>query len=172
MFLPLSAYHAGGSAATFAGHARAYEFGLATYLGAGTAACYRGPTLYADGASGAAMKATLIKWVSFYKSHRLTLIEPVVHLRRPDMQSWDGWMHVRPGGESEVAVAIIFNPTERAINQTVSLPLYYAGVDGSSVLLSVDEGDFAKRAVGRGYDVRLPVALAPTSITTMVVRRM
>ena len=87
MFLPLSDYHAGGGAATFAGHPEAYEWGLAQYLGAGTAACYRGPTLWTEGTpEGAAAKAALAKWVSFYKAHRAILIEPVVHLRRPDMQ--------------------------------------------------------------------------------------
>ena len=171
MFLPLSAYHSGGDAATFAGHHAAYEYGLATYLGAGTAACYRGPVLYGDGAAGAAMRATLKRWVGFYKAHRLTLIEPVVHLRRPDMQSWDGWMHVRPDGATEVAVAMLFNPTDRWLNETIVLPLYYAGVDGTSVSVSVDESAFVTRAVGRGYDLRLEVALASRSVTTVVVRR-
>ena len=32
------------------------------------------------------------------KAHRATLIQPVVHLRRPDMQGWDGWLHVNPFG--------------------------------------------------------------------------
>ena len=46
----------GGAMATFAGHQQAYEFALATYLGAGTAACYRGPTLYGDGPAGEAIR--------------------------------------------------------------------------------------------------------------------
>ena len=29
-------------------------------------------------------------------AHIATLIQPVVHLRRPDMQGWDGWLHVNP----------------------------------------------------------------------------
>ena len=48
MFVPIVPYHAGGDAAAFAGHPKEYEFALATYLGAGTAACYRGATLYGE----------------------------------------------------------------------------------------------------------------------------
>ena len=36
MFLPLGTYHAGGDAADFSGHVKAYEWALAQYLGAGT----------------------------------------------------------------------------------------------------------------------------------------
>ena len=174
MFLPLSAYHAGGAPATFSGHEQAYEFALATYLGAGTAACYRGPTLYAKGPEGDSMKAKLKKWVAFYKAYRQTLIQPVVHLRRPDMQSWDGFLHVHPeAGEGEAnAVAMLFNPTERSLSVAALLPLYYAGVgEGPNVSLSVNGGPFEQHALGRGYDVILSVEMRARSVATVVVRR-
>ena len=43
-----------------------------------------------------ATQAIYTKWVTFYKAHRGTIIQPVVHLRRPDMQGWDGFLHVNP----------------------------------------------------------------------------
>ena len=49
MFLPIVQYHAGADVASFAPlseHLLAYEWGLAQYLGAGVAACYRGAALY------------------------------------------------------------------------------------------------------------------------------
>ena len=46
MFLPITDYHAGGEAAAFGNDLKAYEWGLAQYLGAGTAACYRGDRPY------------------------------------------------------------------------------------------------------------------------------
>ena len=46
MFLPITDYHAGGEAAAFGNDLKAYEWGLAQYLGAGTAACYRGERPY------------------------------------------------------------------------------------------------------------------------------
>lgn len=51
MFTPLVDYHAGGAPAAFEPlkeHLTAYEWALATYLGAGVAACYRGPRLVSD----------------------------------------------------------------------------------------------------------------------------
>ena len=82
--------HAGGDAAAFGGDPAAYEFAVAQYLGAGVAACYRGSRPY----SLPTEQAMLTKWIGFYKAHRGSLIQPVVHIRRADMQSWDGWLHV------------------------------------------------------------------------------
>ena len=90
----------------------------------GTAACYRGGQLWDNATeAGREIKAVLTKWVSFYKAHRATLIQPVVHLRRPDMQGWDGWLHVNPFGFGasgdtgssvvEVGAAVVFNPKEQ-----------------------------------------------------------
>ena len=86
-----NADHAGGDAAAFGGDPAAYEFAVAQYLGAGVAACYRGSRPY----SMPAEKAMLTKWIGFYKAHRGSLLQPIVHIRRADMQSWDGWLHVR-----------------------------------------------------------------------------
>jgi hypothetical protein len=46
MFVPLGDYHAGGDIATFDGFERELEWAFAQYLGAGTAACYRGAQLW------------------------------------------------------------------------------------------------------------------------------
>ena len=78
MFLPITDYHAGGSDATFGSDIKAYEFGLAQYLGAGTAACYRGDRVYKDEPTG----QMVAKWIGWYKAHRATLIHPIVHIRR------------------------------------------------------------------------------------------
>eukprot|EP00948_MAST-09A_sp_MAST-9A-sp1_P000602 g602.t1 len=131
MFLPLDQYHGGGSAATFQGHNEAYNFSLAQYLGAGTAACYRGAQLFDNTTNaGQEMRNNIIKWVDFYKAHRQTIIRPVVHLRRPTVQSWDGWLHVNPSSSTnEVGVAMLFNPTQRHMtNIRIRIPLYYTGL--------------------------------------------
>eukprot|EP01065_Artemidia_motanka_P000574 TRINITY_DN1026_c0_g1_i1.p1 TRINITY_DN1026_c0_g1~~TRINITY_DN1026_c0_g1_i1.p1 ORF type:complete len:774 (+),score=191.91 TRINITY_DN1026_c0_g1_i1:58-2379(+) len=171
MFLPIVDYHSGGDAAAFAPHGtfqlEAYEQGLAQYLGAGVAACYRGNKLYDNDAT----KAVVAKWVSFYKAHRQVLIQPVVHLRRPDMQGWDGWLHVRPTGaanSTEVAVAMIFNPTDKAVAATVSLPLYYAGLS-TDALVSVNGATAVKHTVLRDYSVPVAMSMPPRSIHTIVV---
>jgi len=169
--VPLVPYHAGGDDAAFAAHPQEYEFALATYLGAGTAACYRGATLYSEGEAGEQMRATLKRWVGFYKAHRLTLIEPVIHLRRPDMQSWDGFLHVRPSGHAEVGLAMIFNPTSRPLNATVVLPLYYAGVEAAHVMLSINEGTPTEFTVSRSYKARVDLAIPAKGVATIVVSK-
>jgi hypothetical protein len=35
---------------------------------------------------GLRIRDMIKRWVEFYKQHRSTLIQPIVHLRRPDMQ--------------------------------------------------------------------------------------
>lgn len=167
MFLPLTPYHGGGEDASFLDHLQEYEWGLAQYLGAGTAACYRGPLLYHDDAT----KAVLQKWVQFYKKYRSTLIQPVVHLRRPTMQGWDGWLHVNPfqvGGTAEVGLAMIFNPTDVTLQTTISLPLYYTGMD-TNVDVSVDGGTALAMTLRRDYSVRVSLSMAPRSIHTIVI---
>eukprot|EP00947_MAST-08B_sp_MAST-8B-sp1_P002305 g2305.t1 len=194
MFLPIGDYHAGGAAATFQGHDVAFEWGLAQYLGAGTAACYRGAELWnASTAAGQRIRSQVKKWTGFFKRHRQTLIQPVVHLRRPDMQSWDGWLHVNPfaygsggggGGNDdddddddddndnseEVGAAMLFNPTKRAIELQLSLPLYYTGLD-TAAMISVDEAPAVKMTLGRDYSVLLSLSMPPETIHTVVVSR-
>ena len=63
-------------------HLAAYNWGLAQYLGAGVAACYRGHRLYDTNTTREVVRA----WVSFYKKHREVLGADLVHLRRANMQ--------------------------------------------------------------------------------------
>jgi hypothetical protein len=167
--------HAGGEAATFGGDIKAYEFGLAQYLGAGTAACYRGSRVYNDTPT----RAMVTKWISWYKAHRATLIHPIVHIRRADMQSWDGWLHVNPFGygagndtnaHAEVGVAMLFNPTTVPLSVTVAVPLYYTGLT-TSAMVSVDDGTPKVLALARDYSVSLPMEMAAGSIHTVVFSR-
>jgi hypothetical protein len=177
MFLPITDYHAGGEAAAFGNDLRAYEWGLAQYLGAGTAACYRGSRVYKDEPT----RTMVTKWISWYKAHRATLIHPIVHIRRADMQSWDGWLHVNPfaygagnntnsNPDVEVGVAMLFNPTTSPLSVTVAIPLYYTGLT-TAALVSVDEGPVKAMALGRDYSVQLPLEMAAGSIHTVVFSR-
>ncbi len=174
MFVPLVEYHGGGAAASFDNHFEEFEWAVAQYLGAGTAACYRGDQLYNQSSpTGLKTKEMLIKWVSFYKAHRETIIQPVVHLRRPNMQSWDGWMHVNPfpGEKNEVAVAMIFNPTDFDFTKTaVVLPLYYTGLDDVA-LVSIDGADAVALPLARDYTVKFTLDMPPRSIHTVVLAR-
>lgn len=120
----------------------------------------------------------LIKWISFYKAHRSTLIQPMVHIRRATMQSWDGWMHVNPLGlgrpgkaveHVEVGLAMLFNPTDTALrHETVALPLYYTGIE-LTAWLSVDGDPVRPVTLQRDYTAHITIDMEPRSVHTVVV---
>lgn len=170
MFLPIVQYHGGGAAASFVpleDHVDEYEWALAQYLGAGVAACYRGEQLY----DGPKSKAVLLKWTQFYLAHRAVLTKQVVHLRRPDMQDWDGWLHVHPFGDSEVGLAMLFNPTAETIDTTITLPLYYTGLSGSAIISQGFDG-VPKEMQLRGNSVAdIDLKMKPYGITFFVISR-
>lgn len=127
-FVPLVEYHGGGAAATLEPlHEHLYEYRTLMFqnYGAGVQACYRGPRLYDTPETRQVVK-DMIDW---YKKYRRILNCDIIHLRRPDAQDWDGIMHVSPEGK-ERALALFFNPTDRDMTRTVSLPLYYTGLRG------------------------------------------
>eukprot|EP01051_Picozoa_sp_SAG22_P008184 SAG22_NODE_609_length_8597_cov_12.875382_6_plen_98_part_00 len=95
------------------------------------------------------------------------------------MQSWDGWLHVNPfaygagngtNPHAEVGVAMLFNPTATPIQMTISIPVYYCGLT-THALVSLDDAPAKVMAVERDYSVRLPMAMAPGSIHTVVFSR-
>lgn len=168
MFLPLIEYEGGGDDAIFINDYDAYEWGLAQYLGAGIAACYRGNAVYQDDRT----KKMVIKWVSFYKKHRSTLIQPIIHLRRPNMQGWDGWLHVNPllvgDTKNEVGLAMLFNPTDTTIHSKVHLPLYYCGLSSTS-LIAIDDQAPVRMDLTKDYSILITIQMLPRSIHTIVI---
>lgn len=173
MFVPLTEYHSGGKAATFANHPEELNWAVAQYLGAGTAACYRGSQVYNESTvEGLQTRSTFQRWISFYKAHRETIIQPVVHLRRPTMSNWDGWLHVHPLGKVEVGLAMIFNPTDQHWEDVdITFPLYYTSLT-DEVLVRVNDGEPFRIEIDRGYTTTLVnVSLPPKSIHTFVFER-
>ena len=95
MFLPLLNYEGGGPAAWFEplkDHLVEFDFALAQYFGAGVQACYRGDRIF----DTLKTKAIVKYWVDFYKMYRNVLSGDLIHIRRADMQSIDGFLHVNP----------------------------------------------------------------------------
>ena len=174
MFVPIGDYHAGGSAAAFEpleDNVAAYNMALAQYLGAGVAACYRGDVLF----QGAQSESVVKKWSKFYRQHRSTLTQPIVHLRRADGQGWDGFIHVNPfklgqnnGNGDEMGVAMLFNPTEDVIRTEIALPLYYTGLT-TTAMVGHEEGPPVSMTLERDYSVILSVTLAPNRPTYYVI---
>ena len=97
MFLPLVAYHSSDPAALWeplGQHRLEYDFALGQYLTAGVAACYRGFRLFDSHATKNIVKS----WVDFYKKYREVLNGDIIHVRRPNMQDLDSFLHVNPQG--------------------------------------------------------------------------
>ena len=167
MFLPLVVYHEGGAEAMFeplTEHIKEYEWGLAQYLGAGVAACYRGYRLFDSDET----KALVAKWVSFYKKYRDIVTSDIIHVRRADMQSIDSYMHVNHRLVNK-ALAMVFNPTKDRIQTNLTLPLYYTGLTTSA---RVSQQGAATQVYGldRGYNVEIPVDLPALGITWFLIQ--
>jgi hypothetical protein len=175
MLIPLSDYHAGGDGAAFAGHAKAYEWGLAQYLGAGLGQSQvGGREIY----STPETREVVMKWTAWFKRHREILIQPIVHLRRPTAQGWDGWLHPHPRAALmttkrpvEVAVASIFNPSPLELDEIVAIPLYYTGL-ADKVLVTINDWNGTTTAkqmsLERDYYLLLQLKMPAGSITTLV----
>jgi hypothetical protein len=113
------------------------------------------------------------------------------------MQGWDGWVHVNPLGlgvverdrgtngtsgkrrschrahcndnvEGEVAVAMLFNPTDVSIHANVSIPVYYAALDVTATV-SVNNGPPSTVAVTRDYMVEVELVMPPRTAHTVVL---
>jgi hypothetical protein len=166
MFVPLTEYHGGGSAATLEPlreHLPAYEAHLVNNLAAGVQACYRGPRLY----DSPETKALVEKWVGWFKRHRAILESDVVHLRRADGREVDGLLHVSPS-RPERGLAVLWNPLPVPVERRVTLPLYYTGLTERARLREKD-GPPRVVALDREYEVMVPVTLPAQGFTWLVI---
>ena len=131
-FVPLVEYQGGGAQATLeplSEHLAEYEAHLAQNFGAGVQACYRGFRLYDTDQT----KKLVKDYVSWYKKYRQILNADIIHLRRPDGRDWDGFMHVDPDLK-EKGFLMVFNPLDEAITRTITVPLYYTGIQNVAMV--------------------------------------
>ena len=158
MFVPLTQYHGGGAAATIEPldeHRDHYGLMLASNLGAGVQAVYRGVRLYDTEAT----RDTVRQWVDWYKEHREVLESDIIHgsSRRADGRGLDWLFHANPEGETK-GMVVIYNPTERDIETKIPLNLYYTGIEGSATT-HTSTGEKGPLTLDAWNRVQLPVAL-------------
>jgi hypothetical protein len=131
MFVPLSQYHGGGAAATIEPlqkHLPHYRMMMLSNLGLGVQAAYRGTRLYDTDET----KQMVSQTVAWFKKHRRILESDLIHGHRADGRNIDWMLHVDPAKDAkEHALLSAYNPTNREITQTIKVPLYYAGLQGS-----------------------------------------
>jgi len=132
MFVPLTQYHGGGAAATIEPlhkHIPHYRTMMLSNLGLGVQAAYRGTRIY-DTPETKQMVQSVTKW---FKKHRRILEADLIHGHRADGRNLDWMLHVDPASDAkEHALLSVYNPTDQPITQTILVPLYYAGLSGST----------------------------------------
>ncbi len=165
-FVPLTEYQGGGAAAVLeplSEHLDAYKKLMIQYYGAGIQACYRGPRLYDTEETKQVVKET----IDWYKKYRSILNADIIHLRRPDGRDWDGILHVDPAGKQK-AFVLLYNPLKQAMERTISLPLYYSGLN-KTAKISI-EGTVPKSySLSPVYTVELKVSIPAEGYTWAVL---
>lgn len=165
-FVPLTQYHGGGAAATLeplSEHLADYKAHKMQNYGSGIQACYRGHRLY-DTDQTRDMVKEVITW---YKKYRDILNSDLLHLRRPDGKDWDGIMHASPALKQK-GLVMLYNPTDTAIERTISLPLYYTGLTDKASIRE-QEGTPNIYPLDRNYRAKVKVNLPARGYTWLVV---
>ncbi|MEP6725928.1 MAG: alpha-galactosidase [Bacteroidota bacterium] len=165
-FVPLTRYQGGGPEAVLeplSEHLNDYKQLMMQYYGAGIQACYRGPRLYDTDKT----KQAVIDVIKWYKKYFDILNADIIHLRRADGRDWDGWMHVNPN-LAEKALAILYNPLKQPVTRTITIPLYYTGLNKNATI--VQNGKAVAYALDRNYNVQVKVTIEPESYVWFVVK--
>lgn len=165
-FVPLTQYHGGGAAATIeplCEHLDEYKTLMFQNYSSGVQACYRGPRLYDTEET----KQVVIDMVKWYKKYRVILNSDIIHLRKADARDWDGIMHVNPNGK-EKGLAVFYNPLDGPITRTITLPLYYTGLDKKARIREQESRSRVYR-LNRNRDVELEVNIPARGYTWFVI---
>ena len=167
MFVPLFEYQGGGAEAAIEPlneHLPHYGQRLADLFGAGVQAAYRGPRLYDTPKTLELVK----KWVNFYKKHRMILDSDIIHVKRADGSGIDAILHVNPAGD-EKGLLMVYNPLSHSIKQTLSVNIYYTGLDGN-VQVTDSEGKTGRVKTDRAFNLAIPVSVDPDSESWYVLK--
>ena len=138
---------------------------MANLFGAGVQACYRGPRLYDSPETRTVVK----KWVDFYKRHRAILDSDIIHLRRADGRDIDFILHVNPAIE-EKGLLMVYNPLDREVRKTLTVPLYYTGLGGTAQAVERDLFPAAVRLGPQGQ-ASFPVTVPARGVTWFVFKK-
>ena len=165
-FTPLVQYHGGGAAATLEPldeHLDAYKAHMIQNYGSGVQSCYRGYRLYDTDRTRDAIKEI----ISWYKQYRDILNSDIIHLRRPDGLDWDGFMHVNHNLDQK-GLVMVFNPTDKDMVRTITLPLYYTGLTKKAVVKEKD-GKPVKYNLDREYNIEMTVNIPANGYNWYVI---
>ncbi len=141
-----------------------YEQQLIQYLASGCMLTIRGNRLY----DSPKTKQMVKKWIDWYKEHRPILSSEIIHVSRPTGRDLDCIMHVNPFLE-EKGMVVVFNPTNRAITKTITLPLYYTGLKGQATVVNA-AGQSQKLPMNDKQEIYLKVSIPPQGTSWFVIK--
>ena len=110
----------------------------------------------------------MTKWVGIYKKYRDIIISDIVHIRRPDGQALDSFMHANAFLPVNKGFALVFNPTLQPLTQNLTFPLYYTGLESTAVF-SWEGGAGVAMQVARDYTVTMSVSVPAQGVTWCVI---
>ncbi len=142
-----------------------YEQQLIQYLASGCMLTIRGNRLYDTPET----KAMVKKWIDWYKAHRDILTSEVIHVSRPTGRDLDCIMHANPFLE-EKGMVVVFNPTNREITKTLTLPLYYTGLKGQASVTD-ENGTSRQFDMNDASEIQIPVTLKPQGTAWFVIKK-
>ena len=157
---PTNVTSGGGAAATIEPldtHLDHYQRMMASNLGLGVQAVYRGHRLY----DTPRVRDAVIAWVDWFKHFRDILESDVVHGRRADGRDIDWMLHVNPQLDTQ-GMLVVYNPLEVAVTRTIQVPLYLTGIR-DQVLIEIASGNTIEasqrrlRRVDRDYMLDMEV---------------
>ena len=130
-----------------------YEAQLFQYLASGCHLTIRGNRLY-DTPETKAMVERQLDW---FRRYRDILTSEIIHVSRPTGRDLDCLMHVNPFIDHR-GMVVVFNPTDRKIEKTLRLPLYYTGLE-KKVKVTGSDGSSATRKLDGEQELLLPVSI-------------
>lgn len=130
-----------------------YEAQLFQYLASGCHLTIRGNRLYDTPGTKAMVKRQL----DWFRRYRDILTSEIIHVSRPTGRDLDCLMHVNPF-ISHKGMVIVFNPTDRKIEKTLRLPLYYTGLE-KKVKVTGSGGSSATHKLDNRQELLLPVSI-------------
>ena len=170
MFVPLTQYHGGGEAATIEPlhqNLSHYANMLASNLGAGVQAVYRGHRLY----DTAETKHTVIGWVNWFKANRDILESDIIHSssRRANAQELDWFFHANPNIDTN-GLLVVYNPLNQEVTKEFQLNVYYTGLSGSAHV-SINDSPYKMLPVDDRSRLRITITTPAHGVSWASVRK-
>jgi hypothetical protein len=140
-----------------------YEQALIQYLGSGAHFTIRGKRLYDTPET----KIMVSKWVNWFKNYQDILTSEIIHVSRPTGRDLDYMMHVNPFIKHK-GMIIVFNPTDRAIEKQIKLPLYYTGLKKKATVMD-ENNQTTSFSLNEKSELMLPVKLKAQGTAWFVI---